>query len=120
MTRTANAEHALFPGTFDPFTLGHLDLVRRALSLFGRVTVGVASNSEKRTLFNAEERIELVRAAVKGLAGVSVTTIPGLVVQACEDLSADVIVRGVRSTTDFDFEVQMARTNKSLLPRVDT
>jgi pantetheine-phosphate adenylyltransferase len=116
----SSARHALFPGTFDPFTLGHRDLVARAARLFGRVTVAVARNPEKQSLFSAEERAELARGAVSGIGEIEVTLIPGLVVQACEDLGADVIVRGVRSGTDFDFEVQMARTNRGLLPRVDT
>jgi pantetheine-phosphate adenylyltransferase len=114
------ARHALFPGTFDPFTLGHLDLVTRTQALFGHVTLGVARNPEKQCVFSAEERAELVRGAVRGIAGVEVVLIPGLVVQACEDLGAEVIVRGVRSGTDFDFEVQMAHTNKALLPRIET
>jgi pantetheine-phosphate adenylyltransferase len=112
--------HALFPGTFDPFTLGHLDLLQRAVALFGRATVGVARNSEKHSLFDAEARAELVRGAVRGLAGVEVALVPGLVVQACEDLGADVIVRGVRGGSDLEFEIQMARTNRTLLPKVDT
>ncbi|MFN0009991.1 MAG: pantetheine-phosphate adenylyltransferase [Planctomycetota bacterium] len=114
------SRHALFPGTFDPFTRGHEDLVVRAARLFGKVTVAVAQNPEKQSLFSAEERAELARGALSGIGGVSVTLIPGLVVQACEDLGADVIVRGVRSGTDFDFEVQMARMNRGLLPRIDT
>lgn len=114
------SRHALFPGTFDPFTRGHLDLVARAQRLFGRVTVGVAHNPEKRALFSAEERLELVRAAVRGIPNVDVVLVPGLVVQACENLGADVIVRGVRGGSDFESEVQMARTNRVLLPRIET
>jgi len=117
--------HALFPGTFDPFTRGHQDLLARAARLFGRVTVAVARNPEKQSLFSPEERAELVRGAVAGLekdlgGRIEVTLIPGLVVQACEDLGADVIVRGVRSGSDFDAEAQMARTNRALAPRIDT
>jgi pantetheine-phosphate adenylyltransferase len=112
--------HALYPGTFDPPTVGHLDLVERALALFGRVTVAVAYNPEKKTLFGVEERVELFRAATRSLAGVEVAAIRGLIVDACEELGADVIVRGVRSGTDFDYEVEMARTNRQLLPRIDT
>lgn len=101
-------------------TLGHLDLVERALHLFERVTIAVAHNAHKRGLFGAPERVQLVRAAVAGLAEVEVVLLEGLVVDACEKLGADVIVRGVRSGTDFDYEVQMARTNKSMRPSVDT
>jgi pantetheine-phosphate adenylyltransferase len=120
MPSPADARHALFPGTFDPVTLGHLDLVQRALALFGRLTVAVAHNPGKSTLFGAEQRVELLREATKGLSRVEVVLIDGLVVQACEKLAADVIVRGVRSGTDFDYEVQMARTNREMLPRIDT
>ena len=120
MPRPPPPRQALFPGTFDPFTLGHLDLVARARALFGRVTVGVAQNPEKQALFVAEERAELVRGAVAQIEGVEVVLVAGLIVQACQDLSADVIVRGARSGTDFDYEAQMARTNRGLLPRIDT
>jgi pantetheine-phosphate adenylyltransferase len=116
----ARAHHALFPGSFDPATLGHLDLVKRAIALFPRVTVGVAHNSEKKCLFTAEERVELLRASTKGLSGIDVRLIHGLVVAACEDIGATVIIRGVRSGTDFDSEVAMARTNRSMLPRIET
>jgi len=111
--------HALFPGTFDPVTLGHLELIQRALALFGRLTIAVAHNPGKTTLFGAEQRVELSREATQGLRGVEVVLIDGLVVQACESLAADVIVRGVRSGTDFDYEVQMARTNRKMLARID-
>jgi pantetheine-phosphate adenylyltransferase len=118
------ARHALFPGTFDPFTRGHLDLVLRAAAVFSKVTVAVARNPEKQALFGPEARADLARVALAAAGpvarGVEVTLIPGLVVQACEELGADVIVRGARSGTDFDFEVPMARTNRSLLPRIDT
>lgn len=114
------ARHALFPGSFDPFTLGHLDLVRRAHALFGRVTVGVAHNSQKQGLFDARERVELVREAARGVAGLDVVLIEGLVVDAAEKLGAEVLVRGVRSGTDFDFETQMAQTNRALLARIET
>ncbi len=120
MTEPSRARHALFPGTFDPFTRGHLDLVARARLLFGKVTVGVARNPEKQSLFTAEERAELVRASVRELPGVAVVLVPGLVVEACEELGADVIVRGVRNGSDFDFEAQMARTNRVLKKRIDT
>lgn len=120
MAAPAHLRRALFPGTFDPVTLGHLDLVERALALFGQLTIAVAHNPGKSTLFGLEARVELLREATRGMSGVEVVTIDGLVVQACQDLSAEVIVRGVRSGTDFDYEVQMARTNREMLPRIDT
>jgi pantetheine-phosphate adenylyltransferase len=120
MSERARGHHALFPGSFDPVTLGHLDLVRRAQALFGRVSVAVAHNPEKPGLFSAEERVQLFRAAVAGIPGVEVLAIEGLVVDAARRLACDVIVRGVRSGTDFDYEISMARTNRALLPAVDT
>jgi pantetheine-phosphate adenylyltransferase len=117
---TARAPHALFPGSFDPATLGHLDLVKRAHALFGRVTIGVAHNLDKKGLFTTEERIEMLRRAVHGQDGVEVRILRGLVVTACEELGATVIVRGTRNGTDFDFEVAMARTNRAMLPRIET
>lgn len=120
MSALHGAAHALFPGTFDPFTVGHLDLVRRSAALFGRVTVGIAAHPEKRHLFDVEERVLLAREATEDLPGVEVCALDGLLVDACAALGADVIVRGVRSGTDFDYEVQMARTNRAMLPRIDT
>jgi len=118
MSERARGHHALFPGSFDPVTLGHLDLVRRAQALFGRVSVAVAHNPEKPGLFSPAER--LFRAAVEGIPNVEVLEIEGLVVEAARRLGCDVIVRGVRSGTDFDYEISMARTNRALLPDVDT
>lgn len=120
MSAPSAVHHALFPGSFDPFTLGHLDLARRARALFGRVTIAVAANPDKHTLFDAKERVALARGAMRGLSGVDVVQIDGLVVQACQALDADVIVRGVRSGTDFDFEVQMARCNRDMRPTIET
>lgn len=119
-TPAPKGRHALFPGTFDPPTLGHLDLVRRALALFERVTVAVASHPTKQALFPVEERLELLRAITRDLGDVGVTRIEGLLVEGARQLGADVIVRGVRSGTDFDYEVTMARANRVLLPTVDT
>jgi len=120
MSERARGHHALFPGSFDPVTLGHLDLVRRAQALFGRVSVAIAANPEKTGLFSGRERVELFRGAVAGLPGVEVLEIEGLVVEAARKLGCDVIVRGVRSGTDFDYEISMARTNRALLPAIDT
>jgi pantetheine-phosphate adenylyltransferase len=120
MTSPSARRHALFPGSFDPFTLGHLDLVRRVRALFGRVTVGIAHHAEKRTLFDAKERVELAREATRDLPNVEVILIEGLVVHAAESIGADALVRGLRTGTDFDFETQMAQTNRAMLPRIDT
>jgi len=112
--------HVLFPGTFDPPTLGHLDLIRRASALFGRVTVALAEHPTKSSLFTTEERVALLRECIEGVEGVAVVRLEGLVIEACEALGCDAIVRGVRSGTDFDYEARMAWTNRSMLERIDT
>ena len=114
------AGHALFPGTFDPVTLGHLDLIRRAAALFGRVTVAVATNPEKRELLSLERRLELLGEVTAGVPGVAVARLEGLVVQGCRELGADVIVRGARTAVDFEYEAQMARSNRVMEPGIDT
>lgn len=114
------ASHALFPGTFDPVTLGHLDLIRRGAALFERVTIAVAAHPSKNQLLGVEERLELLRRSTSDLPGVEVVALEGLVVHGCEAHGADVLLRGVRSAADFDYEMQMARTNRVLLERIDT
>lgn len=116
----ADQSHALFPGTFDPPTFGHLDLIRRGTALFQRVTVAVAAHPSKHTSLSADERCALLEAITADLDNVTVTRIDGLVVDAAERLECSAILRGVRSGTDFDYEVTMARTNRELLPRIDT
>ena len=114
------ASHVLFPGSFDPPTLGHLDLVTRAAKLFERVTIGLAVNTNKRVLLGVEERFALLQACTAGLANVAVARLDGLVVEACRKLAADAILRGLRAGADFDYEAQMARTNRVLAPGIDT
>ncbi len=120
MSGPERCDHAFFPGTFDPFTRGHLELVERAAALFGRVTVAVAENPEKQHLFSAAERVELARGACADLAGVEVVSVDGLVALAAAERGCGVIVRGVRGAVDFDYEVPMVRTNRELAPAVDT
>lgn len=117
---SSGPRRALFPGTFDPPTFGHLDLVRRGARLFDELVIGVADHHSKHATLTVDVRIELLEAITEGLDGVRVTRIDGLVVDAAESLECDVILRGVRSGTDFDYEVSMARTNRELLPRIDT
>lgn len=115
-----SATHALFPGTFDPVTLGHVDLVRRAAGLFDRVTVLVASHATKQPLFSVERRVELVREALGDLPGVEVATTGGLLVDALEHHGAGIVVRGVRGAADVEYELSMANTNRALRPGMDT
>ena len=111
---------AIYPGSFDPVTNGHIDLIRRALSLFGEVHVVVAENPEKNPLFNVEERVALVNRAVGHLKGVRVESFDGLTVTYAKKKGAQSIIRGLRATSDFDYEFQMALTNRVLSKEVDT
>jgi pantetheine-phosphate adenylyltransferase len=112
--------HALFPGTFDPVTHGHLDVIRRAALIFDRVTVAVALHPAKKELLTVEERLALLREVCEDIPGVDVVQIEGLLVRGLERLGASVIVRGVRSAGDLDYELQMARTNRALSPNIET
>ena len=114
------ATHVLFPGTFDPPTLGHLDIVERAARLFARVTVGIADHASKKALFEVEERVALMGECVAGRPNVAVVRVEGLVVAATRTLGADALLRGLRSGSDFDYEAQMARTNRVIGGAVDT
>ena len=111
---------AIYPGSFDPITNGHLDVLRRALSMFDQVIVGVAPNAEKHPLFTTPERVALTRAAVKGIRGVTVDEIDGLLVNYAQRKKARVLVRGLRAVSDFEYEFQMALMNRRLAPNVET
>lgn len=115
----ADPPRALYPGTFDPPTLGHLDLIRRGVELFGPLLVAVANNNTKKPLFTAEERIEMIRAEVGDLP-VTVEYFRGLVVEHARERGIGVILRGVRTVSDFEYEYQMAMTNRQLEPAIET
>src|SRR5690348_8495409 len=99
---------ALFPGTFDPFTNGHLDLTRRAARLFDRIVVAVARSTAKGTLFSSEERVDMIVSATKSLRRVEVVSFDDLVVDCARRVGASIMVRGLRAVSDFEFEFQMA------------
>ena len=114
---------ALYPGTFDPITLGHLDVLERALKVFDRVEVTVAVNATKRTLFSTEDRVGLVQASVAGIEGhdrVTVTAFEGLLVDHARATGAVALVRGLRQVSDFDYEFRMALANRRLFPELQT
>jgi pantetheine-phosphate adenylyltransferase len=113
------ARTALFPGTFDPFTNGHLDLAERAARLFPRVVLAVALSPRKGTLFTMEERVELVRGAITGLPNVEVIGFDGLVVDCARRVGAQVMCRGIRAVSDFEFEFQMGLMNRRLSPDLE-
>jgi pantetheine-phosphate adenylyltransferase len=111
---------ALYAGTFDPVTNGHVDVIRRAAALFDRVIVGVSVNPRKAPLFNTEERAAMLAEACQGVAHVTIEVVPGLVVDYARAAGAQVIVRGLRAVSDFEFELQMASTNRALAPEIET
>ena len=104
----------LCPGSFDPITVGHLDVVRRAHALFGEVVVAIGNNSTKSYLFSFEERVALVEGATAGLGGITVEAMDGLLVDFCRQRGIPAVVKGLRFGSDFDFEVQMAHMNRGL------
>jgi len=111
---------AVYSGTFDPFTLGHDDVVRRAASLFDQILVAVAVAHHKKTLFSLQERVEQVQHATKSIAGVKVLPFDGLIMDFCAANEACAVVRGIRNLTDFDYEAQMAAMNRKLRAQVET
>ena len=111
---------ALYPGTFDPIHFGHVDVIRRAANLFDRVIVTLAVNSSKQTLFSADERRAQIEQAVRDIPRVEVGECPGLLVDYAQQQGATVIVRGVRAVTDFEYEFQMALTNRKLAEAITT
>lgn len=111
---------AIYPGTFDPITNGHVDLVTRASRIFDRVVVAVAENKNKTPLFVMEERVELARRALEGLANVEVVGFDTLLVECARACGAGVILRGLRAVSDFEFEFQLAGMNRQLGPELET
>jgi len=111
---------AVYSGTFDPFTLGHDDVVRRAAGLFDQLVIAVAVAHHKKTLFSLEQRVQHVQHACKEMAGVTVLPFDGLIMDFCAAQNACAVVRGIRNLTDFDYEAQMAAMNRKLHPQVET
>ena len=111
---------ATYPGTFDPLTNGHLDLIRRACWIFPKLVVAVAESKRKHTLFTLEERVQMAKEAVKGFPNVEVVGFEGLLVDFVRRHGSTCIVRGARAVSDFEYEFQMALTNKKLNPEFET
>lgn len=111
---------ALYPGSFDPLTLGHLDLIERASALFEQIVVAVLQNPSKTPAFSLEARLAQITAATSHLPNVEVGSFDGLTVQYARQCQAQVILRGLRALSDFEFELQIAHTNKSLDPSIET
>jgi pantetheine-phosphate adenylyltransferase len=115
-----NKRLAIYPGTFDPFTCGHLDITERAAKLFDEVIITIAINTRKTALFSIEERKELIRDAVKHLPHVTVKSFEGLLIDMARDVDAIAIIRGLRAVSDFEFEFQMALMNHRLAKDITT
>ena len=111
---------AVYPGTFDPLTRGHEDLVRRASTLFDTLIVGVADSKAKRTFFSLEERVEMAREALAGIKNVQVVGFGGLLIEFIRSHGARVVLRGLRAVSDFEYEFQLAGMNRSLYPDFET
>jgi len=111
---------ALYPGTFDPVTNGHIDIIRRAHEIFSEVIVAVAHNAHKKPVFSVKERLEMLKKATADMPGITVTEFDGLVVKYAHKMKAKVLVRGLRMLSDFEYEFQMALTNRKLSPDIET
>lgn len=111
---------AICPGSFDPITVGHLDIIRRAASMFDHVIVAVLLNDKKKYTFSVEDRVEMIKASVEGIENVSVESHSGLLAEYAKEKGACAIVKGLRAMSDFEYEFQMALTNKKLNPDVET
>lgn len=111
---------AVYPGSFDPVTLGHMDIIERTARMFDHVIIGVLQNNSKTPLFSVEERVKMLEDVTSYLPNVEVRAFGGLLVDFVHQCQADVIVRGLRAITDFEYELQMAQTNRVIAPDIDT
>jgi len=111
---------AIVPGSFDPVTNGHLDIIRRTSALFDKVYVSILSNSSKKPLFSVEERVDMIKRVARNLDNVFVESFSGLLVDYAKQKNASFIVKGLRAVTDFEYEFQMALINKQLAPEIET
>jgi pantetheine-phosphate adenylyltransferase len=111
---------AVYPGSFDPITYGHLDIIKRGLTIFDEIIVAVAKNSQKNALFSTEERVELIQDVLKGEHRVTVDTFSGLLIDYVASKGAHVIIRGLRAISDFEYEFQIAQMNSSIGREIET
>jgi len=113
-------KRAIYPGTFDPITYGHLDLIKRGLLLFDEIIIAVAEMSQKKILFPVEERVNLIKEVTEEFSGIKVEAFKGLVVDYARSKNVRIILRGLRMVSDFEYEFQMALTNRKLAPEIET
>jgi len=113
-------QKAIYPGSFDPVTYGHIDLIKRAQRIFSEVIVAVAHNPQKKPLFSVKQRVGMLEEAVAGITGIEVESFDGLVIDYARKKKVNVIIRGLRMVSDFEYEFQMALTNRKLAPDIET
>lgn len=111
---------AIYPGSFDPVTFGHIDIITRSSKIADEVVIGVLRNNAKRPLFSVEERVRMLEEVTKELPNVRVVPFDGLTVEFAKEIKANVLIRGLRAITDFEYELQMAQTNHKLAPEIET
>ena len=111
---------AIYPGNFDPITYGHIDIINRAVKIFDEVIIAVSSSSQKQTLFTPAERANMIKKSIKGLGNAKIEIFDGLIVNYAKKKKASIILRGLRMISDFEYEFQMALTNRKLNPSVET
>jgi len=111
---------AIYPGTFDPVTNGHLDIIKRACKIFDKIIIAVADNKDKNTMFSLKKRVEMMKKATSGLEKVEVKSFSSLLVDFAKEENCHIIIRGLRAVSDFEYELQMGYANKSLNSKIDT
>ncbi len=120
MTQPHSGVVAIYPGSFDPITSGHLDVIQRGTRMFSRVIVAILQNEAKRPLFSVPERMEMLRESLQGIQGVEIDTFHGLLADYAANKQASVILRGIRAISDYEYELQMALMNRRLRPGLET
>ena len=117
---THKMKKAIYPGSFDPMTLGHLDIIERSSRIVDELNVAVLKNNAKNPLFSADERVSMIKEMTESMPNVTVASFDGLLVDYMKEINATIIVRGLRAVTDFEYELQMAQTNRVIAPDIDT
>jgi len=120
ITSTTDIKIALYPGSFDPITNGHLDVLERASRMFDKVVIAVLNNPQKKAFLTASQRVELIKQTIKGMENVSVDSFDGLTVEYAKKIGAKFLIRGLRTITDFEYEIQLCQTNQAIAPGIDT
>mgnify|MGYP002521861133 FL=1 len=111
---------AIYPGSFDPITKGHLDILKNASGIFDKVIIAVAHNGEKKGFLSTEERVELIKKSIKGLENVEVDAFEGLTIEYAKKRGAEILIRGLRAVSDFEYEMQLSQTNSALCDEIKT